>query len=185
MNRNPISSPLSAQLPPCLRHCSQNLLPALSPLTIPPSQKYQERERKRETAGNSPLCTQSETVTADCADRAISSVLRARFIYGKNVGQTRLLSAGAEQDCMGGSRAVPEPDSYGLRSLRFGMVSRLYERGRGEAVHTHNTMQMENIIQPYDLYYEYALLDNIGKPTGLFIAYSYYSLLLLLLLLRL
>lgn len=59
MNRNPISSPLSAQLPPCLRHCSQNLLPALSPLTIPPSQKYQERERERERRPATPLCALS------------------------------------------------------------------------------------------------------------------------------
>lgn len=40
-----------------------------------------------------------------------------------NVGQAGILSAGAEQNCMGGSGAVPEPDAGGLRSVRLGVVS--------------------------------------------------------------
>lgn len=41
----------------------------------------------------------------------------------EDVQQTGLLPAGAEQDGVGGSGAVPEPDAGGLRSLRLGVVS--------------------------------------------------------------
>lgn len=41
----------------------------------------------------------------------------------RNVCQTGLLPAGAKQDGVGGSGAVPEPDAGGLRSLRIRVVS--------------------------------------------------------------
>lgn len=59
--------------------------------------------------------------------------LRPSLLW-KHVRQTRILSAGAEQDRVGGSGAVPEPDAGGLRSLRFGLVSVCAHRNtQGEA----------------------------------------------------
>lgn len=57
------------------------------------------------------------------------SVLR-----GNNVRQTGLLSPGAEQDGLGGARAVSEPDARGLGRLWIRLVSYARKgRGRQEA----------------------------------------------------